>query len=522
MAEEDTGTVRVVRGRGGIGRRAGFRSRWASALGGSSPLARTMLLSRRTVLKGSALLVIYAAVPGCGPGADEGDGDHGGGDGSATDAIDALAPGGVPDPEAWVVTRWRADPLARGSYSFLAVGSSPEDRRALAAPVGDRLFFAGEATSVDNPATAHGALTSGRDAAAAVAQIAAPGATVLVLGAGMAGLGAARPLHDAGFDVRVLEGRDRLGGRTFTDDSLGPPLDLGASWIHGVDGNPLTALADELGVERSAPTDWDNETEYAPDGDELDDATAAAAKAALEDVLAYAAEQSEDREEDTPLREVVEEAFAALDLDPDVELVARHYVNTSIEHEYAGALEDLSTWWWDEGEGYPGDDVLLGPGYVAIVDGLADGLTVETGVVVDTVTVGDDGVTVSPVDGDEHAADHVIVTLPLGVLQSGDVTFEPLLPEAKETAINRLGMGLLDKVYLRFPEVFWDAEADAIGWASPDADGRWAEWLNVAKVTGEPVLLGFNAVGYAEQLEAMDDEGVVAEAMAVLRTIYGR
>lgn len=474
-----------------------------------------MTITRRTVLKGGAVVVLYSAVAGCSSA-----GSSSGSGAATTDGVEG-GRGGVPDPEAWTVTRWRADPFARGSYSFLAVGSSPDDRRALAAPVGDRLFFAGEATSVDNPATAHGALTSGRDAASVLADAAEPGATVVVLGAGMAGLGAARQLADAGFDVRVLEGRDRLGGRTFTDNSLGLPLDLGASWIHGIEGNPLTGLADELDVERSAPTDWDNETEYGPDGDELDDATAADAEAALEDVLAYAAEQSEDREQDAPLRDVVEEAFADLELEPEVELVARHYVNTSIEHEYAGALEDLSTWWWDEGEGYPGEDVLLVPGYVALVDGLADGLTVDTGVVVTAVEVGDDGVVVRTDAGDEHRADHVVITLPLGVLQSGDVTFDPPLPEAKAAAIARLGMGLLDKVYLRFPEVFWDADADAIGWASPDADGRWAEWLNVAKVTGEPVLLGFNAAGYAEQVEARDDDEVVADAMAVLRTIYG-
>ena len=472
-----------------------------------------MTMTRRTLLKGGAVVVLYSAVAGCT--SDDS------ASAPATTGSATAGGGGVPEPEAWTITRWRADPFARSSYSFLAVGSSPDDRRALAAPVGDRLFFAGEATSVDDPATVHGALTSGRDAASALADVAEPGATVLVVGAGMAGLGAARRLADAGFVVRVLEGRDRLGGRASTDDSLGLPLDLGASWIHGVDGNPLTALADELDAARSAPTDWDNATEYAPDGAELDDGTAAAAEAALEDVFAYAAEQSEDREEDAPLQDVVDEALADLDLDPEVELVARHYVNTSVEHEYAGALGDLSTWWWDEGEGYPGDDVLLVPGYVALVDGLADGLDVETEAVVTTVESGDDGVVVRTRAGDEHSADHVVVTLPLGVLQTGDVTFDPPLPEEKQDAIGRLGMGLLDKVYLRFPEVFWDADADAIGWASPDADGRWAEWLNVAKVTGEPVLLGFNAAAYAERVEAMDDDEVVADAMAVLRTIYG-
>ena len=73
-------------------------------------------------------------------------------------------------------------------------------------------------------------------------------ARVIVVGAGMAGLVAARLLHDSGFVVTVLEARNRLGGRTWTDDSLGAPLDLGGSWVHGVEGNPLTLWCKKLGV----------------------------------------------------------------------------------------------------------------------------------------------------------------------------------------------------------------------------------------------------------------------------------
>jgi len=161
----------------------------------------------------------------------------------------------VPDPIDYVISRWRKDRFARGSYSFLAVDAKPEDRAVIAKPTGGRLFFAGEATHSDFPATVHGALLSGQRAAAEI--IAQDVESVIIIGAGVAGLAAAKHLVAAGRDVQVLEARDRIGGRVWTDRSLGVPLDMGASWIHGVRRNPLTDLADELDIKR-ATTDYGN------------------------------------------------------------------------------------------------------------------------------------------------------------------------------------------------------------------------------------------------------------------------
>jgi phytoene dehydrogenase-like protein len=78
---------------------------------------------------------------------------------------------------------------------------------------------------------------------------------VLVVGAGMAGLAAARSLVDAGLRVRIIEARDRIGGRVYTDRDWGTPLEMGASWIHGTTDNPLVELAQKARAEL-APTDY--------------------------------------------------------------------------------------------------------------------------------------------------------------------------------------------------------------------------------------------------------------------------
>src|SRR5579883_433178 len=73
---------------------------------------------------------------------------------------------------------------------------------------------------------------------------------VIVIGAGIAGISTALRLKSYSYDVVILEARERIGGRIHTDNSLGAPLDKGASWISGIHENPIYKLAEKYNLER--------------------------------------------------------------------------------------------------------------------------------------------------------------------------------------------------------------------------------------------------------------------------------
>ena len=168
----------------------------------------------------------------------------------------------------------------------------------------------------------------------------------------------------------------------------------------------------------------------------------------------------------------------------------------------------------------PGGDALFPGGYRQIVDVLAAGLDIRTGAAVARVDYGGPGVVLTTAAGESMEAASVVVTVPLGVLKKGAVTFTPALPPETQVAIDSLGMGVLNKTCLLFDELFWPPDVELIGHVGT-RPGQWAETVSLYPYTGQPVLMMFNAGAYGARMEAMADAEVVGAALAALRDMYG-
>lgn len=329
---------------------------------------------------------------------------------------------------------------------------------------------------------------------------------VVVVGAGMAGLAAARHLVDAGVDVTVLEARERIGGRMWTDTSLGVPIDLGAAWIHGTKGNPLVGLADQAGA-ATVETDWDDIVVFDARG-EVDAAAVDDAAQAWE-----RAQHDVDRlTDDAGPAASVQSALARV-TDLDDPLMAWS-VATDISAEYAADPDELSLKWFGSESQFDGPDLILPQGYDRLARHLAEGMTIRRGTEVTRIADDGDGVRLDTSRG-VVTADRVIVTVPLGVLKAGTITFDPPLPAAKRAAIARLGFGVLDKVVLTFDEPFWPRSADVLGLVG--AQQPVPVVVNGLSFDAGAVLIGLRGGSAARRRETLSDQQSADELRAALR-----
>jgi len=378
------------------------------------------------------------------------------------------------------------------------VGGTVAHRARLAQPVSGRLFFAGEATSVEAPNQLEGARETGVRAAELVLRTASSGERIAVIGAGIAGAACARALGEADLDVMVIEARDRIGGRVLTLDAAEWPVAVELGGMR-VPGEGLSSIRDDLADAGVTIHATDSTVRRAADGAPiLDDG-------AREAVLDRARSAAEGFAFDVPLSTALT-ALAPLNVDSAAgelsEAEAAAAALAEIVGGRAGALaRQLSA--------ANGIDELA-PRWNAVVNGslqqhitdLLDGVDLLPTSAVTALIYDEGGVAIRLGTGESISVDRAVVTVPLGVLKDGGIVFDPPLPAAQREAIASHGVGALETVALRFDEATWPETAD-IWHVDPTEESLVSEWINLQALVGAPVLVGLigpQRVAHAEQL----------------------
>ncbi|KAL7252866.1 hypothetical protein ACSBR1_007426 [Camellia fascicularis] len=352
---------------------------------------------------------------------------------------------------------------------------------------------------------------------------------VIIIGAGLAGLAAARQLMRLGFKVTVLEGRKRAGGRVYTMKMEGgskvASADLGGSVLTGTLGNPLGILARQLAyplhkVRDKCPL-------YNLDGKPVDPDMDSKVETAFNRLLDKASR----------LRQLMGEVSQDVSLGAALETFRQVYgdaVNTeemnlfnwhlaNLEYANAGLLSKLSLAFWDQDDPYDmgGDHCFLPGGNGRLVHALAENVPILYEKTVHTIRYTTDGVQVV-VGNQVFEGDMVLCTVSLGVLKSGSIKFIPELPQRKLDGIKRLGFGLLNKVAMLFPHVFWGTDLDTFGHLTDDPSRRGEFFLfySYATVAGGPLLIALVAGEAAHNFESMPPTDAVTQVLRILKGVY--
>lgn len=393
---------------------------------------------------------------------------------------------------------------------------------------------------------------------------------IVIIGAGMAGLTAAHKLCTAAgdlVDVTILEAGDRIGGRILTSEFAGDRVEMGATWIHGIGGSPIYALADQIGA-LTAPDTYermdgfpDNPVTVAEGSGILTPSFVARISSLYRNLMDSARDGNATVNPDKPgvgayLRKALKDHRGKLTAwgvgvgEWTVGAVFAMNANTERTCTSADDLDDLDLAAESEYREFPGDQITIAKGYSRVIETLAavlpkDSVRLNTEVRRIDWCAEDGPVKVHVDGGDVVTADHVIVTVSLGVLKAGlkkvadpgsALEFSPALPAFKKDAIGRLGFGVVDKLFM---EVDGDDDGDATEPfpflqmafdVTESGEGHVAEipwWMRkTASICpvygGSHVLLAWLAGKEALQMEELNDEEIISGVHATLEGFGGR
>lgn len=331
---------------------------------------------------------------------------------------------------------------------------------------------------------------------------------IAIIGAGAAGLAAGLALRGAGKSVVILEARDRIGGRAFTDTASLPgiPFDCGAHWLHAAKQNPFTAIATKLGIRYRTDMDWSKRMLFLRNGTiagrDLLTSSMQSLMAALDAIDAAGAEGR-----DVAFSDVIDTK------DPWYPLTRRviHQI-TSHEPEDCSTLDFAR--YDEEGGDFPVED-----GYGTLVARNAEGLPVTLSTPVEAIDWSGPEAVITSSRGTIRTR-RIILAVPVNVLIAGAIRFTPALPAALMQALHDCPMGvsekfavLLDRPIDGVPHTYGDI-LDAPPMASPPFNMH-------VNPFGRPLLVSHFGGNPARDLEREGEPAMNALAMDAITAAFG-
>lgn len=308
---------------------------------------------------------------------------------------------------------------------------------------------------------------------------------IAIIGAGVAGLSAARRLVASNHVVTVFEARERIGGRIWTLRDLGFPFEVGANWIHGDIGNPLMSLSRKAGM-KSTPHDFDDWRIISENGTPVTESNAAAWPVLSQELADTLESGAQEDDAQLTLADRLSAVPGFRQRKRSDKTIASAVLRREISGDYGAEPEELAAQAWNFGDSFDGEDRLVTNGFDHLIRFLADGLDIRLGEQVSSI-IHDTGTATVVSTGGSTRHDAVIVTVPLGVLKAGTIRFDPPLSNRRTTAIARLGFGAFEKAVLTLDRSFGFGAVNV----SVTGENPWCNLIDISTVSGRPAVLAY-------------------------------
>jgi monoamine oxidase len=338
----------------------------------------------------------------------------------------------------------------------------------------------------------------------------------LIIGAGAAGLAAARTLHDAGQQILILEARDRIGGRAFTDAQFADfPVELGAEFIHGESAitHDLVRQAGlhTIPVVRMDNLWWGQKAQPACPLAHLPQPTQEVIHRLISDYQAAGKQDGWPFHPDQSLAAYFQSRGYDLDALAIADVL---FAQTCCAELHALSLNDLIREAYADHAGK--DEFRIAEGYTALFDWYSRGLPIRLNTPVTKIQWDADCVAVIAQSDIFHAR-RCILTIPVSVLKAEDISFEPPLPTEKVLAIRAFDTQPATKLIYHFRQPLWDESLTYM--AHTGLVARW--WTPGYGREGAAVICAYITAGRAFGIDQMTEDTALKAGLNELARLLG-